>query len=169
MAHVSARFAPHSRQNLACGGFSCWHRGHFMRAVPLGLGIIEYAVCRNAYRICSKTSLSMLSLGRRACFRLLPRDLRWSALSTLLEAQMITGKTAVSLMARGGTKDCAVSPVHNVFHAPPPHARLPGNLVSSGVNHGPGATYHQASFSGLLHPQQQTQLAASPRMPALCH
>src|SRR5215510_13192901 len=37
------------------------------------------------------------------------------------------------------------------------------------INHGPGATYHQASFSGLLHPQQQTQLAASPRMPALCH
>ena len=104
-----------------------------MRAVPLGLGIIEYAVCRNAYRICSKTSLSMLSLGRRACFRLLPRDLRWSALSTRLEAQMITGKIAVSLVARGGTTDCAVSPVHNVFDAPPPHARLPGNLVSSGV------------------------------------
>src|SRR5262245_17359085 len=37
------------------------------------------------------------------CFRLLPRDLGWSALSTLLEAQMITWKTAVSLVARGGT------------------------------------------------------------------
>jgi len=45
---------------------------------------------------------------------------------------MITGKTAVSLVARGGTTDCAVSPVHSVFDAPPPHARLPGNLVSSG-------------------------------------
>jgi len=46
---------------------------------------------------------------------------------------MFTGKTAVSLVARGGTTDCAVSPVHNVFDARPPHALLPGNLVSSGV------------------------------------
>src|SRR5262245_51539967 len=69
------------------------------------------------------------------CFILLPRDLRWSALFTLLEAQMITGKTAVSLVARGGTTDSAISPVHNVVDAPPPHARLPGNLVSFGVRY----------------------------------
>jgi hypothetical protein len=79
-----------------------------------------------------KRHSACLASAVERCFRLLPRDLRWSALSTLLEAQMITGRTAVSLMARGGTTDCAVSPVHNVFDAPPPHARLPGNLVGSG-------------------------------------
>src|SRR5215813_6920288 len=83
-----------------------------------------------------KRHSACLASAVERCFRLLPRDLRWSALSTLLEAQMITGKTAVSLVARGGTTDCAVSPVHNVFDAPPPHARLPGNLVSSGVRFG---------------------------------
>src|SRR5262245_38479914 len=71
-----------------------------MRAVPLGLGIFEYAVCRNAYWICFKTSLSMLSLGRRALLPLATQGSSWSALSTLLEAQMITGKTAVSLVAQ---------------------------------------------------------------------
>ena len=80
-----------------------------------------------------KRHSACLTSAVERCFRLLPRDLRWSALSTLLEAQMITRKTAISLVARGGTTDCAVSPVHNVFDAPPPHARLPGNLVSSGV------------------------------------
>src|SRR5215813_1439530 len=65
-----------------------------------------------------KRHSACLASAVERCFRLLPRDLRWSALSTPLEAQMITGKTAVSLVARGGT-DCAVSPVHNVFDAPP--------------------------------------------------
>src|SRR5262245_2913429 len=77
-----------------------------------------------------KRHSACLASAVERCFRLLPRDLRWSALSTLLEAQMITGKTAVSLVARGGAT--AVAPVHNVFDTPPPHARLPGNLVSSG-------------------------------------
>src|SRR5262245_6255373 len=40
-----ARRVPHSGQNLACGGFSCWHRGHFMRAVPRGLDV-TYAVMK---------------------------------------------------------------------------------------------------------------------------
>src|SRR5262245_1871463 len=79
-----------------------------------------------------KRHSACLASAVERCFRLLPRDLRWSALSTLLEAQMITGKTAVSLVARGGTTDCAVSRVHNGFDAPQPHALLPCNLVSSG-------------------------------------
>src|SRR5262249_39981801 len=28
--------APHSRQNLACEGLSCWHRGHVMPGPPSG-------------------------------------------------------------------------------------------------------------------------------------
>jgi hypothetical protein len=30
LAHRRASGAAHSRQNLAWGGLSCWHRGHFM-------------------------------------------------------------------------------------------------------------------------------------------
>src|SRR5215472_2733122 len=26
--------APHSRQDLACAGLSCWHRGHFIPGLP---------------------------------------------------------------------------------------------------------------------------------------
>src|SRR5262245_43716864 len=84
-----------------------------------------------------KRHSACLASAVERCFRLLPRDLRWSALSTLLEAQMITGKTAVSLVARGGTTDCAVSPVHNVFDAPPPHARLPGTWSAPGQARSP--------------------------------
>src|SRR5215470_16852576 len=35
------RRAPHSRQNLAWTGFSCWHRGHFMRTVPRSVGVLR--------------------------------------------------------------------------------------------------------------------------------
>jgi hypothetical protein len=77
---------------------------------------------------------------------------------------MITGKTAVSLVARGGTTGWAVSPVHNVFDAPPPHAATwsaPG-LGRVKTRHTPRVIFRratipvQAGFSGLLLPQQRT-------------
>ena len=33
-AQASASFAPHSKQNFAWGGFSCWHRRHFILGLP---------------------------------------------------------------------------------------------------------------------------------------
>src|SRR4029453_18469773 len=33
-AQAAANLAPHSRQNFACGGFSCWHRGHCILEPP---------------------------------------------------------------------------------------------------------------------------------------
>jgi hypothetical protein len=33
-AHRRASGAAHSRQNFAWGGFSCWHRGHFIAEPP---------------------------------------------------------------------------------------------------------------------------------------
>ena len=32
LRQARARRPPHSKQNLDCGGFSCWHREHFIRA-----------------------------------------------------------------------------------------------------------------------------------------
>jgi hypothetical protein len=34
LALVRWRSLPHSSQNLACGRFSCWHRGHASRRLP---------------------------------------------------------------------------------------------------------------------------------------
>jgi len=34
LEQVGARRAPHSKQKRDCGGFSCWHRRHFMPESP---------------------------------------------------------------------------------------------------------------------------------------
>src|SRR6516164_7638287 len=56
---ASARRAPHSRQNLARSGFSCWHRRHFIEILSqTASASFAYAVLKR-YMISPKTSVGI--------------------------------------------------------------------------------------------------------------
>src|SRR5215475_8314013 len=65
---MGERRAPHSRQNLAWTGFSCWHRGHFMRTVPRSSASFDYAMLKLLKDLTQTVTLNLASelLRKRA-------------------------------------------------------------------------------------------------------
>src|SRR4029453_16835939 len=60
---VGVKGVPHSRQNLACGGLSCWHRGH---RIPSVSRVRIVSACQGLHVTTSgrrRTLASRLSLG----------------------------------------------------------------------------------------------------------
>src|SRR5262249_58533925 len=74
LAQTGDRRAPHSRQNLAWIGFSCWHRGHFIELSRAASASFDYAMLK---RIQDFTQPVTLHLASELCIGDVPLPARY--------------------------------------------------------------------------------------------